>query len=180
VPSEGAEEVLAHARAVRDAPTLEAGEAQAASLIESFGSVYPAAVKSFADDLEASLVHLWSCRCVTASQCEDDQPPWEKFPRGATKDEGDPAPPRWEERHEAGICHADEGFWEVEQGVSVSELERKRLKLLRRELGIDPPPDKERREPKREANEVVAWEYLGRYAFTGAWRLDPNPPGASS
>jgi hypothetical protein len=58
VPSEGAEEVLAHARAVRDAPTLEAGEAQAASLIESFGSVYPAAVKSFADDLEASLVHL--------------------------------------------------------------------------------------------------------------------------
>jgi putative transposase len=40
--------------------------------------------------------------------------------------------------------------------VSVSELERKRLKLLRRELGIDPPPDKERREPKREANEVVA------------------------
>jgi putative transposase len=58
LPQEGAEEVLAHARAVRDAPTFEAGEAQAASLIESFGSVYPAAVKSFADDLEASLAHL--------------------------------------------------------------------------------------------------------------------------
>jgi hypothetical protein len=41
--------------------------------------------------------------------------------------------------------------------VSISELERKRLKLLRRELGIDPPPpDKERREPKREGNEIVA------------------------
>ena len=58
VPEEGAEELLAHARAVRDAPTYEAGEAQAVSLIESFGEIYPAAVKSFADDLEASLSHL--------------------------------------------------------------------------------------------------------------------------
>jgi transposase-like protein len=38
--------------------------------------------------------------------------------------------------------------------VSVSELERQQLKLLRRELGIDPPPD-ERREPRREGNEVA-------------------------
>jgi transposase-like protein len=58
LPPEGADEVLAHARAVRDAPTYEAGEAQAASLIERFGGVYPAAVKSFADDLEASLSQL--------------------------------------------------------------------------------------------------------------------------
>jgi len=58
LPAEGAEEVLAHARAVRDAPTHEAGEAQAASLVECFGELYPAAVKSFADDLEASLAHL--------------------------------------------------------------------------------------------------------------------------
>jgi putative transposase len=58
VPAEGAEELLAHARAVRDAPTHKAGEAQAASLIERFGGPYPAAVKSFADDLEASLAHL--------------------------------------------------------------------------------------------------------------------------
>ena len=40
--------------------------------------------------------------------------------------------------------------------VSVSELERKQLELLRRELGIDPPPDKQRREPRPEGNEVVA------------------------
>ncbi len=39
--------MLAHARAVRDAPTYEAGEAQAASLIERFGTIYPAAIKSF-------------------------------------------------------------------------------------------------------------------------------------
>ena len=42
-------------------------------------------------------------------------------------------------------------------GVSISELERKRLKLLRRELGIDPPPDEERSKPsRREGSEVVA------------------------
>ena len=58
LPSEGADEVLAHARVVRDAPTYEAGEAQAASLIERFSGAYPSAVKSFADDLEASLAHL--------------------------------------------------------------------------------------------------------------------------
>jgi putative transposase len=57
VPSEGAKEVLAHARAVRDAPTYEAGEAQAASLIECFGEIYPATVKCFTEDLEASLAH---------------------------------------------------------------------------------------------------------------------------
>ena len=38
--------------------------------------------------------------------------------------------------------------------VSISELERKRFKLLRRELGIDPPPD-ERKESRREGNEVA-------------------------
>lgn len=59
LPPEAADEVLAHARAVRDAATHEAGEAQAAKLIARFGeAAYPAAVKSFTEDLEASLAHL--------------------------------------------------------------------------------------------------------------------------
>jgi putative transposase len=58
LPAEGAEEVLAHTRAERDAQTYQAGEAQAASLIERFENLYPAAVKSFTEDLEASLAHL--------------------------------------------------------------------------------------------------------------------------
>ena len=58
LPEEGADEVLAHARAVRDAPTHEAGEARAGELIERFGELYPAAVASFAEDLQASLAHL--------------------------------------------------------------------------------------------------------------------------
>jgi hypothetical protein len=40
--------------------------------------------------------------------------------------------------------------------VSISELERKRLELLRRELGIDPLPDEQRRKPRPEGKEGVA------------------------
>lgn len=55
LPADGAEEVLAHVRAVRDAPTLEAGEQAAAPVIERFSDRYPAAMACFSDDLEASL-----------------------------------------------------------------------------------------------------------------------------
>lgn len=41
VPAEAAEEVLAHARAVRDAPTHEAGQAMAAGVIERFADRFP-------------------------------------------------------------------------------------------------------------------------------------------
>ena len=43
---------------MRDAPTLEAGEQAAASVIERFSDRYPAAVACLSDDLEASLAHL--------------------------------------------------------------------------------------------------------------------------
>jgi putative transposase len=153
VPEEGAEEVLAHARAVRDAPTYEAGETQAASLIERFGEIYPAAVKSFADDLEASLSHLKlpirhrinvrTTNLLERSFLEE---------RRRTK----VIPRLMDEKSAMKLVFATlirvSERW---SRVSVSELERKQLRLLRRELGIDPPPD-ERRERTRERNEVVA------------------------
>jgi transposase-like protein len=41
--------------------------------------------------------------------------------------------------------------------VLVSELERQQLKLLRRQLGIDPPPERDnKREVKREKGSEVA------------------------
>jgi hypothetical protein len=40
--------------------------------------------------------------------------------------------------------------------VSISELERKRLGLLRRELGIDPPPNEQRRKSRAQGQEGVA------------------------
>lgn len=155
LPAEGAEEVLAHARAVRDAPTHEAGEAQAASLIESFGEIYPAAVKSFADDLEASLAHLKvpvrhrinvrTTNLLERSFVEE---------RRRTK----VIPRLLDEKSAMKLVFAT--LMRVSERwsrVSISELERKRLGLLRRELGIDPPPDERRREPQRpQGSEVVA------------------------
>ena len=153
VPSEGAEEVLAHARAVRDAPTYEAGEAQAASLIERFGELYPAAIKSFADDLEASLAHLKvpvrhrinvrTTNLLERSFVEE---------RRRTK----VIPRLMDEKSAMKLVFAT--LMRVSERwsrVSISELDRKRLKLLRRELGIDPPPE-ERRKPRQEGKEVVA------------------------
>jgi putative transposase len=153
VPAEGAEEVLAHARAVRDAPTYEAGEAQAASLIERFGKIYPAAVKSFAEDLEASLSHLklpirHRINVRTTNLLERSF--LEERRRSKV------IPRLMDEKSAMKLVFATlirvSERW---SRVSVSQLERKQLELLRRELGIDPPPD-ERREPKRKANEVVA------------------------
>jgi putative transposase len=154
VPAEGAEELLAHARAVRDAPTHKAGEAQAASLIERFGGPYPAAVKSFADDLEASLAHLKlpvrhrinvrTTNLLERSFLEE---------RRRTK----VIPRLLDEKSAMKLVFAT--LMRVSERwsrVSISELERKQLELLRRELGIDPPPDKQRREPRPEGNEVVA------------------------
>lgn len=155
LPSEGAEEVLAHARAVRDAPTHEAGEAQATSLIERFGSTYPAAVKSFADDLEASLAHLKvpvrhrinvrTTNLLERSFVEE---------RRRTK----VIPRLMDEKSAMKLVFAT--LMRVSERwsrVSISELERKRLGLLRRDLGIDPPPGDERKEPpRRKGSEVVA------------------------
>jgi putative transposase len=58
VPKSAIEEVRAHLRAIRDAPTLSVGQAMAAGCMETFGKQYPSAVASFSDDLEASLAHL--------------------------------------------------------------------------------------------------------------------------
>jgi putative transposase len=152
LPAEGAEEVLAHARAVRDAPTHEAGEAQAASLIERFGEIYPAAVKSFTEDLEASLAHLKlpvrhrinvrTTNLLERSFLEE---------RRRTK----VIPLLMHEKSAMKLVFATlirvSERW---SRVSVSELERKQLKLLRRELGIDPPPDG-RRGQRREGKEVA-------------------------
>lgn len=58
LPQNAFEEVKAHLRAVRDAPTYEAGQQAAREVLTKFSGLYPSAMKSFEDDLEASLAHL--------------------------------------------------------------------------------------------------------------------------
>jgi putative transposase len=153
LPEEGADEVLAHARAVRDAPTHEAGEAQAAAFIKRFGKLYPAAVKSFADDLEASLAHLKlpvthrinvrTTNLLERTFLEE---------RRRTK----VIPRLMDEKSAMKLVFATlirvSERW---SRVSFSELERQRLKLLRRELGIESTASEEKREVKRKGSEVA-------------------------
>ncbi len=154
LPEEGAEEVLAHARAVRDAPTHEAGEAQAASLIERFGEIYPAAIKSFAEDLEASLAHLklpirHRINVRTTNLLERSF--LEERRRSKV------IPRLMDEKSAMKLVFATlirvSERW---SRVSISELERQQLKLLRRGLGIDPPPDESGREGRPEKGSEVA------------------------
>jgi hypothetical protein len=52
LPEAARNEVKQWLQAVRDAPTLEEGQAKAAQVIEMYERTYPAAMKSFADGVE--------------------------------------------------------------------------------------------------------------------------------
>ncbi len=143
LPAEGAEEFMAHVRAVRDAPTHAAGEALAAEVIARYADRYPAAVACLADDLEASLAHLRlpprhriSVRTTNLIERSFEEE------RRRTK----VIPRLLDEKSAMKLVFATliraSDRW---SRVSVSELERQQLMLLRRELGLDPPPVPETR-----------------------------------
>ncbi|WP_276968562.1 IS256 family transposase, partial [Metallibacterium scheffleri] len=58
VPEDARAEMKAYLAAVREAPTLDDGRQAAAALVAKFERLYPSAVRSFVDDLDASLAHL--------------------------------------------------------------------------------------------------------------------------
>lgn len=58
VPESMRSEVKAHLTAIRDAPTLEAGEEAAADFLRQFGDALPSACACLSDDLHALLGHL--------------------------------------------------------------------------------------------------------------------------
>lgn len=58
LPERAKDTVLAHLRAIRDAPTLAVGEQMAAAFLEQYGKEYPSATTCFQDDLAATLAHL--------------------------------------------------------------------------------------------------------------------------
>jgi len=154
LPPEGADEFLAHARAVRDAATFDGGELQAAALIERFGGLYPSATRCFSEDLQATLAHLKipirhrinvrTTNLIERSFLEE---------RRRSK-----VIPRFMEEKSAmklvfaTLIRASERW----SRVSVSQLEKKQLELLRRELAIDPPPEGvHEEEVKRTKGEVA-------------------------
>lgn len=138
LPDERAGEVLAHVYAVRDAPTLDAARAAADRFINSHQREYPAAVACFADDLEALLAvhrvpvrHRIRVRTTNLAERSFEEE------RRRTK----VIPRLMEEKAAmklvfATLIRAAERW----ARVSVSDIERHQLKLLRAELGLDPPP----------------------------------------
>jgi putative transposase len=138
LPDETAGEVLAHVYAVRDAPTLDAARAAADRFINIFGRDYPAAVACFTDDLDALLaihrvpvrhrIRVRTTNLAERSFVEE---------RRRTK----VIPRLMDERATMKLVFATmirtADRW---CRVSISDLERHQLRLLRAELGLDPPP----------------------------------------
>ena len=138
LPDETAGEVLAHVYAVRDAPTLDAARAAADRFVNIFGRDYPAAVACFTDDLDALLaihrvpvrhrIRVRTTNLAERSFVEE---------RRRTK----VIPRLMDERATMKLVFATmirtADRW---CRVSISDLERHQLRLLRAELGLDPPP----------------------------------------
>jgi putative transposase len=138
LPEAAREEIKAQLQAVRDAATLEEGRAKAAQVIEMYQHEYPAAMRCFADDLEASLAHLRlpaaHRRFVrTTNLIERGM----EEQRRRTK----VIPRFFSERSCLKLAFAvladAARRW---QRIHISDGERRELAALRRELGLDPAP----------------------------------------
>jgi putative transposase len=134
VPEEAQAEVKAHLEVVRDAPTPEAGRQAAEHLLDQFGAVYPAAMRCFSDDLDASLAHLelpLAHRKFVRTTNLIERSFEEERRRTKTL-------PRFFSEH-SGLKLAFAVLWRASQRwqrVRISSLERKQLDLLRQRLGI--------------------------------------------
>jgi transposase-like protein len=138
LPDETAGEVLAHLYAVRDAPTLDAARAAADRFVNTYRRDYPAAVGCFTDDLDALLaihrvpvrhrIRVRTTNLAERSFVEE---------RRRTK----VIPRLMDEKAAMKLVFATM-IRTAERWcrVSISDLERHQLRLLRAELGLDPPP----------------------------------------
>ena len=138
LPEAAREQVKAQLQAVRDAPTLQDGRAKAAQVIDIYERTYPAAMRSFADDLEASLAHL---RVPAAHR---------KFVRTTNLIERafeeqrrrtKVIPRFFDERSCLKLAFAAlERAVRRWQRIHISESAQRQVAALRRELGLDPRP----------------------------------------
>jgi putative transposase len=147
LPDEAAPEVMAHLYAVRDAPTIDAARACADRFTNTFGREFPSAVACFEDDREALLSihrvpvrHRIRVRTTNLAErsFEEERRRTKVIPRLMT------------ERSTMKLAFATM-IRTAERWcrVSVSDLERHQLTLLRIELGIDPPPQHDKETDER-------------------------------
>lgn len=138
LPDDEAAEVLAHVYAVRDAPTLDAARAAADRFENTYARTFPAAVACFHDDREALLAihrvpvrHRIRVRTTNLAERSFEEE------RRRTK----VIPRLMSEKATMKLAFAtmirSAQRW---SRVSVNDIERRQLALLRSELGLDPPP----------------------------------------
>jgi len=142
LPDSARAEVKAWLHSVRDAPTPEAGREAAAETVARFQEQYPAAMSSFADDLEASLAHLRlpvahrkyarTTNLIERSFVEERRRT-KVIPRFFTE--------RSCLKLAFGALERASRRW---QRVTITELEQRQLEMLRKELEPDPPPGTKR------------------------------------
>jgi putative transposase len=138
LPDEAASEVMAHVYAVRDAPTLDAARVAADRLINTFRGPFPATVACFADDLDALLAihrvpvrHRIRVRTTNLAERSFVEERRRTKVIGRFGDEKSAMKLVY-----ATMIRAADRWCRV----SISDLERHQLGLLRAELGLDPPP----------------------------------------
>jgi transposase-like protein len=154
LPDDHAAEVMAHLYAVRDAPTLDAARAAADRFENTYRRDFPAAVACFVEDRDALLAihrvpvrHRIRVRTTNLAErsFEEERRRTKVIPRLMT------------EKATMKLAFAtmirSAGRW---CRVSVNEIERHQLRLLRAELGLDPPPGSQASRPKRRLDTRVA------------------------
>ena len=156
LPNDEAPEVMAHLYAVRDAPTLDAARAAADRFENTFAKQFPSAVACFHDDREALLAihrvpvrHRIRVRTTNLAErgFEEERRRTKVIPRLMSEQ-------ATMKLAFATMIRAAERWCRV----SINDIERHQLKLLRIELGLDPPPahDDRTEAPRRTAKRSAA------------------------
>jgi putative transposase len=154
LPDETAGEVLAHVYAVRDAPTLDSARVAADRFANTYSREYPAAVTCFTEDLEALLaIHRVPVRHRTRVRTTNLAERSFAEERRRTK----VIPQLMDEKAAMKLVFATmiraADRW---CRVSITDLERHQLTLLRAELGLDPPPANTDHHKTNRRNSVAA------------------------
>jgi len=154
LPDDSAAEVMAHIYAVRDAPTLDAARAAADRFCNTYAKAFPAAVACFQDDRQALLAihrvpvrHRIRVRTTNLAErgFEEERRRTKVIPRLMSEQ-------ATMKLAFATMIRASERWCRV----SINDIERQQLKLLRAELGLDPPPAEDQATRRRRAPERVA------------------------
>jgi transposase-like protein len=154
LPDDDAPEVMAHLYAIREAPTLEAARVAADRFENTYGRKFPSAVACFADDREALLAihrvpvrHRIRVRTTNLAErsFEEERRRTKVIPRLMTE--------------KATMKLAFATMTRAAQRwcrVSITDIERHQLRLLRAELGLDPPPTRDQSTRRRRTTERSA------------------------